>query len=60
MQDDRDLLLFVDLHGHSRKKNLFMYGNSQKTDTVWREKVFPFLLEKNATIFNYSDCSFAV
>jgi cytosolic carboxypeptidase protein 2/3 len=28
MSEDRELFLFVDLHGHSRKKNLFMYGNS--------------------------------
>ena len=30
IQAERDVLLFVDLHGHSRKKNIFMYGNSQK------------------------------
>ena len=60
MQDDRELFLFVDLHGHSRKKNLFMYGNSSKQETFHKEKIFPFLLEKNANIFNYADCSFAV
>lgn len=60
MQDERELLLFVDLHGHSRKKNMFMYGNSEKNDTRHREKIFPFILEKTADTFNYSDCSFAV
>jgi murein tripeptide amidase MpaA len=25
---ERELALYVDLHGHSRKKNIFMYGNS--------------------------------
>jgi hypothetical protein len=60
MQDDRELFLFVDLHGHSRKKNLFMYGNSSKNDPFPKEKIFPFLLEKNANTFNYADCSFAV
>eukprot|EP00438_Fugacium_kawagutii_P033828 Skav235837 [mRNA] locus=scaffold1931:271983:280981:- [translate_table: standard] len=27
--DDREVILFVDIHGHSRKKNVFMYGNSE-------------------------------
>lgn len=25
---ERPLALFVDLHGHSRRKNVFMYGNT--------------------------------
>jgi len=25
----REIHLFVDIHGHSRQKNLFMYGNQQ-------------------------------
>lgn len=27
-QEDRDIFLVLDLHGHSRKKNIFCYGNS--------------------------------
>ena len=27
---DRELLLYCDLHGHSRRKNIFMYGNNIK------------------------------
>ena len=30
LQDDRELLLFCDMHGHSRKKNVFMYGCENK------------------------------
>ena len=30
MQGERELFLFCDLHGHSRKKNMFMYGNANK------------------------------
>ena len=33
MMTERELLLFCDLHGHSRKKNMFMYGNCGKNDT---------------------------
>ena len=28
IQEDREVILFCDMHGHSRKKNIFMYGNS--------------------------------
>lgn len=37
-----------------------MYGNSQKNDTKLKERVFPYLVEKQAEVFSYSDCSFAV
>lgn len=57
---ERDLFLYCDLHGHSRKKNMFMYGNSEKNDTRYRERVFPYLLEKAADVFNYADCAFSV
>jgi murein tripeptide amidase MpaA len=30
-QKERELALYVDLHGHSRRKNIFMYGNSGTT-----------------------------
>ena len=60
MQSERELFLFCDLHGHSRKKNMFMYGNCNKNETHVKEKIFPFLLEKAADIFNFGDCAFAV
>jgi murein tripeptide amidase MpaA len=60
IQQERELLLFCDLHGHSRKKNMFMYGNCGKNDAQAKEKIFPFLLEKAADVFNFSDCSFAI
>jgi hypothetical protein len=59
-QKERELFLYCDLHGHSRKKNMFMYGNCDKGDTRYREKVFPYLLEKAAETFNFNDCSFAI
>lgn len=27
---EREIVMFCDLHGHSRKKNIFMYGNNIK------------------------------
>mmetsp|Transcript_33178 Transcript_33178/g.32575 ORF Transcript_33178/g.32575 Transcript_33178/m.32575 type:complete len:89 (+) Transcript_33178:1234-1500(+) len=60
MQEEREMFLVCDLHGHSRKKNVFMYGCSGKVNDRLKERIFPSLLEKNCDIFSFSDCSFAV
>lgn len=59
-QEERELALFVDLHGHSRWKNIFMYGNHMNTDWVGT-RIFPFIMGKlldyfsfNYSRFNYS------
>ncbi len=57
---EREVLLFCDLHGHSRKKNIFMYGcleanDYQKSIDI---KIFPKLLAKMSTSFSYKNCSF--
>lgn len=59
-QEDRDIFLVCDLHGHSRKKNIFMYGNSGRVNDRLKERIFPSLMDKNCDIFNFSDCSFVV
>jgi hypothetical protein len=52
--------------GHSRKKNVFVYGcdSSKATHLApgprLRERVFPRMLWKNAETFSFSDCSFKV
>eukprot|EP00347_Sterkiella_histriomuscorum_P022736 403337354 len=58
-QEDREVFLFCDIHGHSRKKNIFMYGNSGKNDK-YKERIFPYLLDKLGETFNFNDCAFAV
>jgi hypothetical protein len=60
--DDRELILFCDLHGHSRKMNVFMYGceNKKTWSLRLRERVFPRMLWRNASVFSFSDCSFKV
>jgi len=37
----------------------FLDGNSGKNDK-FRERLFPYLLEKTGQTFNFDDCSFAV
>ena len=60
MNQEREVILFCDLHGHSRKKNIFMYGNSVKGDTKYKERIFPYILEQQAEVFSYADCAFSV
>uniref|UniRef100_A0A8D2JE85 Cytosolic carboxypeptidase 1 n=1 Tax=Varanus komodoensis TaxID=61221 RepID=A0A8D2JE85_VARKO len=67
-------LVFCDYHGHSRKKNVFMYGCSIK-ETMWHTNVsaascdliedlgyrtLPKILSQSAPAFCMSSCSFVV
>jgi|EP01047_Picozoa_sp_COSAG01_P020674 hypothetical protein len=60
--EDREVVMFCDLHGHSRKKNIFMYGCDQAENSAHRlkERIFPRLLAKNSDIFSFADCNFKV
>ena len=65
LQEDREIVLFVDLHGHSRKHNIFCYGCEPKTasmDARLATYLFPRLLWRNsqAQAFSFSDCTFKV
>ncbi|KAM7416809.1 hypothetical protein PAMA_018735 [Pampus argenteus] len=67
-------LVFCDYHGHSRKKNVFMYGCSLK-ETVWQSNIsatssdlqedlayraLPKILSQIAPAFSMASCSFVV
>lgn len=59
----RGVLFYVDIHGHSRKKNIFLYGCDQDTRFV-DEKIFPRILPQMlsncSNYFDFKDCSFGV
>ncbi|KAM9823057.1 cytosolic carboxypeptidase 1 isoform 1-T1 [Syngnathus typhle] len=70
----RTPLVFCDYHGHSRKKNVFMYGCSLK-ETVWQSNIsatpcdleedlayraLPKILSQIAPAFSMASCSFVV
>ncbi|XP_030071192.1 cytosolic carboxypeptidase 3 isoform X2 [Microcaecilia unicolor] len=63
-----EVLLYCDLHGHSRKQNVFMYGCSSRDgggsrcQTSYLEgKVFPLMLSKNnPDKFSFTGCKFKV
>ncbi len=59
MKEEWPISLFCDLHGHSWKKNVFMYGcNYPKAPEETR--IFPFILGKLCPYFNFHDSWFGV
>eukprot|EP00656_Telonema_subtile_P050053 TRINITY_DN6382_c0_g1_i4.p1 TRINITY_DN6382_c0_g1~~TRINITY_DN6382_c0_g1_i4.p1 ORF type:complete len:1182 (+),score=250.10 TRINITY_DN6382_c0_g1_i4:89-3634(+) len=60
LQETREVFAFVDIHGHSRKKNAFMYGVESRFTQRFQECLLPRLLSQNAAIFAYDDCSYVV
>jgi len=57
--EEREVALFWDLHGHSRKKDIFMYGwNFPKNPEETR--IFPFILGKIWPFFNFNYSRFGV
>ncbi|NXS31509.1 CBPC2 carboxypeptidase, partial [Pomatostomus ruficeps] len=61
---EREVVLYCDFHGHSRKNNVFMYGCDASGDSVGtrlRQRVFPLMLSKNAPDkFSFASCKFQV
>lgn len=69
MKSTRPVSLYCDIHGHSRKKNIFLYGckpfePTSRTEAA-RLRLFPHLLAKTSSsqrggFYSYSDCTFSV
>jgi predicted deacylase len=59
-QESRKIFMFVDVHGHSRKKNIFMYGCKAKNPDDKASKVFPMIMDKTHGSFSYDDCNFNI
>lgn len=45
---DEDIVGFIDMHGHSRKKNVFIYGNqfSLSSEKYYRTRIIPKMLSE--------------
>lgn len=54
-----EIELICDLHGHSRKKNVFIYG-CNVPESPQACKLFPFILSKISPIFSYQYSRFGV
>jgi len=59
----RDISMYIDLHGHSRKYNVFMYGCEEKKRPKPQVRSFPKFFSMHSVgrkYVCYNDCSFAV
>ncbi|CAK1551904.1 unnamed protein product [Leptosia nina] len=57
------IAMYVDLHAHSRKHNIFIYGceSRRNSDKRLQEQVFPLMLHKNAADkFSFENCKFRI
>lgn len=52
--------MYCDLHGHSGKKNVFVYGCEGGSTPRLHERVFPKILSHAAGVFSFENCSFKV
>lgn len=52
-------MLFCDLHGHSRNKNVFMYGCSDK-EKPEETRMFPYIMHKLCPFFSFKCSKFGV
>ena len=63
---EQEIVIYCDLHGHSRKPNVFMYGctpDSRATSVkdFVQERLFPWLMSKKAPdLFSFRECKFKV
>ncbi|EGD82556.1 hypothetical protein PTSG_03208 [Salpingoeca rosetta] len=55
----RDVMLYCDFHGHSRRKNVFLYG-CRVDDAVGAEQILPDLLASSAPLFSLKGTRFKV
>ncbi|CAI2375593.1 unnamed protein product [Moneuplotes crassus] len=58
--ESRQIFLYIDCHGHSRKKNIFMYGCKSNDQTDKTMKVFPYMMSESNGSFSFDDCNFNV
>ena len=63
---ERGVSLFCDIHGHSRKKNVFMYGccmsNSEPQSSKTNDliKLLPFMIQERNKLFSFKNWRFAL
>ncbi len=54
--------MYLDFHGHSRKKNMFIFGPSYNITQpeYYKCRIFPKLLSNYTSVFRYYSCSYDI
>ena len=59
-----ETLIYLDLHGHSKKLGTFIYGCNKVVNgsfTSWTKvRLYPRIVAKNTILFSYNDCIFNI
>ena len=61
--EESGVVFYCDLHAHSRKFNVFMYGceNRRHSEKYLREQIYPLMLHKNTSEkFSFEDCKYII
>lgn len=59
--ESREIFFYCDFHGHSRARNMFMYGcNNTIKDRKLKERIFPYIFSQHSENFSFENCSFAI
>ena len=56
-KENREIAMICDLHGHSARHNVFMYGNNLEDDPR-SCKLFPYIFSRLNPIFKFDYCNF--
>lgn len=59
----RRIVLYCDFHGHSKKRNVFLYGCTNRDDDPSQRllpRVFPRILARVSPYVSFTDCAFGV
>ena len=56
---EREVVLFWDFHGHSRNKNIFMYGNNIQSNPT-ASRIFPYIMSKLWDYFSFNWSRFSI
>ncbi|KAM3140512.1 hypothetical protein pb186bvf_007324 [Paramecium bursaria] len=59
LRQGKDIKLFLDIHGHSKKQNAFFFG-CRGTNGPIECRIFPKICEKISKYFSFQDCTFYI
>ena len=57
--EKKQIKMIIDIHGHTQKRKAFFYGCTDRT-APHKTRLFPYLVSKLSSIFDFSSCNFAM
>ncbi len=59
MAREMPIAFYCDFHGHSKNKDVFMYGNTSETNPE-DYRLFPYIMSRLNSFFSFASSKFAV